>query len=133
MKNIALMSVLAILILGADAARADTQIFRDILNPNGHTRSQSQKFADGRACGASANHTFTNAAAFQTCMRRRGWALDHIVDAPPPTWIDPDNGMECHDVGIAAVCDPPNGTVYYVNKHGYPCKRTGLVAICGNL
>jgi hypothetical protein len=120
-------------IFGVQAASADTQVFRDILRPNGVERSQAQKFADGRSCGLSANNTFTNARAFQKCMRARGWVLDHIVPDAPPTWIDPDTGLECHSAGIAAVCDPPQGTTTYVNRHGYPCRRTGLVAICTNL
>ncbi len=124
------------LIFGVQAANADTQIFRDVLRPHGVARSQAQKFADGRACGLTAENTFRNAAAFRRCMRARGWVLDHVVEdtpstAPTPaTYIDPETGMECHDVGIAAVCDPPSGTVYYYNKHGRPCRRTGLVAIC---
>jgi hypothetical protein len=126
----------AALLFGAQAASAETQIFKDILRPHGVERSLAQKFADGHRCGATANNTFTNAAAFQKCMRARGWALDHTVpDAPasPSTWIDPDTGMECHSAGIAAVCVPPQGTVTYTNKHGYPCKRTGIVSVCGNL
>ena len=123
-------------LFGVQAASADMEGFRDILRPHGVERSLAQKFADGRRCGSTANNTFTNAAAFQKCMRARGWALDHAVpDAPPsaPSWIDPDTGMECHSAGIAAICVPPQGTVTYTNKHGYPCKRTGIVSVCGSL
>jgi hypothetical protein len=120
-------------ILCVGAALADTQVFKDTLRPHGVERSQALKFADGRKCGLSASGAFSNATAFQKCMAKRGWALDHIVPDPPPTYIGPETGMECHDEGIAAICEPPKGTVTYVNKHGYPCKRTGLVAVCGNL
>lgn len=95
-------------------------------------RSQDQKIADGRACGLSADDTFTDAPAFEACMRLRGWAPD-VPKPDKPTWIDPDTGIECHSAGIAAVCVPPHGTVTYTNKHGYPCRRTGLVAVCSNL
>ena len=63
-------------------------------------------------------------------MRARGWGLDRVVPDPAPTYIDLETGMECHNAGIAAICDPPSGTVYYYNKHGRPCRRSGLVAIC---
>ena len=123
----------AVLVLGAQVANADTQIFKDVLRPNGVARSQDQKFADGRACGAAADDTFTDATAFQSCMRGRGWVVDHIVPDPKPTWIDPDTGLECHNTGFATVCETPHGTVTYTNRHGIPCKRTGAVAVCTNL
>jgi uncharacterized Fe-S cluster protein YjdI len=126
-------AALAALVLGAQAASADTQIFKDVLRPDGVARSQEQKFADGQACGATADNTFTDVAAFQTCMRGRGWVVDHIVPDPKPTWIDPDTGLECHRSGIADICVTPHGTVTYTNKHGIPCKRPGTVAICTNL
>ena len=123
----------AAVVFGGRPANADTQVFKDMLHLRGVERSQAQKFADGRACGASANNTFTNAPAFQKCMRARGWALDRIVSDDPPTWIDPDTGLECHSAGIVAVCDPPSGTTTYVNKHGYPCRRSGVVSVWTNL
>jgi len=131
--RILLAAALATLFVGAQAASADTQVFKDALRPDGIARSQDLKFADGRACGASADNTFTDAPTFQQCMRGRGWVVDHIVPDPKPTWIDPQTGLECHQSGIADVCVPPHGTVTYTNRHGYPCKRTGAVAICSNL
>jgi hypothetical protein len=86
----------------------------------------------GAPAGASANNTFTNAPAFQKCMRTRGWARDHIAPDEPPTWIDPDTGLECHSAGVAAICDPPKITTTYINKHGDSCRRIGLVSICAN-
>jgi hypothetical protein len=138
LRRLAMVTALlaAPVVLGVQGASADTQIFRDVLRPHGVARSQAQKIADGRACGASADNTFTHAAAFRKCMRARGWVLERIVpDAPPssgasPSYIDPETGMECHNAGIAAICDPPSGTVYYYNKHGRPCRRTGLLAVC---
>jgi hypothetical protein len=139
------------LLLGAGSAAADSETFNDLLRPNGVARSQAQKLADGRACGLAADNTFTNAPAFEACMRTRGWAPDHPAgsrndktnagapdrtadaNAARSTWIDPDNGLECHSVGIGSVCVPPHGTVTYTNRHGYPCRRTGLVAVCTNL
>jgi hypothetical protein len=127
------VAALATLLLGVQAAGADTQVFKDVLRPNGAARSQDQKIADGRACGLSADNTFTDAVAFQACMRQRGWVVDHVVPDPKPTWIDPQTGLECHQAGIGDVCVPPHGTVTYTNRHGIPCKRTGAVAICTNL
>ena len=118
---------------GAQGDGADTVVFKDILRPDGAPRDEAQKLADGRACGASADNTYTDAAAFETCMRTCGWAPDHVVKPAKPTWIDPDTGLECHRAGIADICEPPRGTVTYTNKHGYPCRRTGLVAVCTNL
>src|ERR1700691_2672184 len=111
----------AALFFGAQAASAETQVVKDVLRPHGVERSEAQKFADGRRCGGTANHTYTNAAAFQKCMRARGWALDYAVPdaaSSPPTWIDPDTGMECHSIGLGDMCVPPQGTVTYTNKHG---------------
>jgi hypothetical protein len=120
--------------LGLQPARAETQIYRDILRPHGVERSLAQKFADGRSCGSTPQNTFTNAAAFQACMRKRGWVLDHVVqDVAPSTWIDPDTGMECRSAGIGQICTPPQGTVTYTNKHGYPCRRTGIISVCGSI
>lgn len=131
--RISLAAALASLVVGVQGAGADTQVFKDALRPNGVERSQDQKFADGRACGLSADKTFTDASAFQACMRQRGWVLDRVVKDPKPTWIDPQTGMECHNSGLSDVCVPPHGTVTYTNKHGYPCKRTGAVSVCTNL
>ena len=50
------------------------------------------------------------------------------------TYIDPDTGMSCRNVGGAAICVPPHGTVRYFDpEQGLNCQRTGLVAICSNL
>ena len=131
----------AILISGGlmQAASADTQVFRDVLRPGGHDRSQAAKFADGRKCGLTRQHTFTDSASFQPCMEARGWVLDHVIPDPPAApdqsarFIDPDNGMSCYDQGGAEICEPPQGTVKYINKHGLNCTRTGAMSVCSNL
>jgi hypothetical protein len=121
----------ASLVVGA--ASADTQVFKDVLHPNGGARGQAQKFDDGRLCGAAPDNTFTDAPAFQHCMRGRGWVVDQVAPDPKPTWIDPQTGLECHQWASADVCVPPHGTVTYTNRRGVPCKRTGAVAVCTNL
>jgi hypothetical protein len=66
------------------AAQANDQAhFRDILKPHGQERSASQKLADGQACGAAADHEIqVIMPVFEKCMRRKGWALDHIAPDP---------------------------------------------------
>jgi hypothetical protein len=70
--------------------------------------------------------------------------IDHVVPGAKPqarkpaaseqTYIDPDTGMSCHDVGGGAICVPPQGTVrYYDSRHHLNCQRTGAVAVCTNL
>lgn len=141
-------ATVAMMALSLGAANADTYYFRDVLRPNGHERSMAAKFADGRACGATAGHTFSNVPAFETCMRARGWVFDHYKADPPTSrvaagraapgggrssYIDPDTGMVCQNFGGIAVCDPPQGTVRYYNpEQGLNCQRTGLMAICSN-
>lgn len=63
--------------LSLSAADAnDIAYFRDVLKPGGHARSAAAKFADGRACGATADHTIhTIMSVFQKCMSSRGWVL----------------------------------------------------------
>jgi hypothetical protein len=68
--------------LSAGAARADTAVFRDVLKPNGHARSQAQKLTDGAACGASAHGAVrVIMPVFEKCMRTRGWVFDHYRPA----------------------------------------------------
>jgi hypothetical protein len=51
---------------------------------------------------------------------------------PGDTFIDPDTGMSCHNTGFASICQSPQGTVHYTNKHGLNCTRTGFASICTN-
>jgi hypothetical protein len=128
-------------VLSLSAAQADTYHFTDVLRSHGRERSQSAKLADFRSCGASGSRFSGNMTAFEQCMRARGWMVGHYTPDPKPrvgatknssTYIDPYTGMSCRDVGGIAVCDPPQGTVRYQNRHGLDCTRTGLVSVCTN-
>jgi len=44
-----------------------------------------------------------------------------------------DTGMSCRNIGGASICEPPQGTVHYQNRHGLNCTRTGIVSFCSNL
>jgi hypothetical protein len=142
------MAALATLtLLSVNAAQADTWRFKDVLKPHGHARNMAAKYADGKACGANANHRFTDGSAFESCMRDRGWVVDRRTPersdvaarqprrgrTDPSRYIDPDTGMDCQNHGGVAICDPPKGTVkYYDPEQGLNCTRTGLVAVCSN-
>jgi hypothetical protein len=80
------------LLFAAQSARAETDVYRDVLRPNGFERSQAEKDADGRACGASADNQFSNVPKFEKCMRAHGWAFDHSApdasDVPGATYDD---------------------------------------------
>ncbi len=130
----------AVLSVGAAQAN-DTAIFRDALKPNGHERTKSEKFADGQRCGASGPaHTIrATMPVFESCMRAKGWVLDHYTQDPKTrvgpaksvsTYIDPDTGMSCQNYGGVAVCGPPQGTVHYRDEEGLNCTRTGIVSVC---
>ena len=61
-------------------------------------------------------------------------AVGSNVKLKPGHYIDPQNGMDCQNIGGAEVCDPPDGTVHYFDPdQGLPCTRTGLVSICSNM
>ncbi len=80
MKTIAVAG--ALLIASALTASAEpVYIFKDVRSPAGHARSQAVKFADGRACGASATHEISAAktSALVKCMSSYGWAVARIV------------------------------------------------------
>jgi hypothetical protein len=82
-RAVAAAAVCAALSISAAQAN-DTVVFRDVLNPDGHARSKSQKLADGRACGASGPaHTIrTTMPVFEQCMQAKGWVLDHYAPDP---------------------------------------------------
>ena len=128
-------------VLSLSAAQADSYHFKDVLRPNGHARSLSAKLADGRSCGASGSRFSGDVTAFKQCMRAHGWVVDHYTPDPKPrvragqspsTYIDPDTGMSCRNVGGIAICEPPHGTVHYRNEEGLNCTRTGIVAVCSS-
>ena len=132
MKRLALgAALIAYCMLGA--ASAETDVYRDTLRPGGHDRGMAAKFADGRKCGLTRQNTFTDRAALEACMQAHGWILDHVVQDRPARFIDPDTGMSCYDQDGASICEPPQGTVKYTNKHGLSCTRTGAMSVCSNL
>jgi len=52
---------------------------------------------------------------------------------PPGHYIDHDTGMDCQNMGGAAVCDPPNGTMHFYDPdQGLNCTRSGLVSVCSS-
>jgi hypothetical protein len=74
---------------------------------------------------------------FKNCMKSRGyqWVSTKLVQDPPGkandgSFIDPDTGMSCRNFGGASICDPPQGTVHYRNRHGLDCTRTGILSVC---
>src|ERR1700722_18767660 len=121
------------------AASAETDVFRDALRPDGHDRSMAAKIADGRKCGLTRQNTYTDRAGFEVCMQASGWVLDHVVQDKPVVqdksarFIDSDTGLSCYNQGGASICEPPQGTVKYTDKHGLSCTRTGAVSVCSNM
>lgn len=85
-------------------------------------------------------------ASYRRCMLQHGWRFLSVTGARVPDdpsfssnarvapghYISHDNGMDCQDMGGAAICTPPNGTVHYYNPdQGLNCTRSGMVEICG--
>jgi hypothetical protein len=131
MKRLILGTLILVGMLSAESA--DTDVFRDTLRPGGHDRSMAAKLAGGRKCGVTRQHTFTDSLAFQACMQSHGWVLDHVIQDRSARFIDPDTGLSCYDQGGASICEPPQGTVKYTNRHGLNCTRAGAMSICSNL
>jgi hypothetical protein len=78
-------AMLAVLALGgARGAAAETDIFKDVLAPNGHARGMAAKRADMRTCGAvNGQVPAEDFPRSKECMRQHGWVIDHVVpDAP---------------------------------------------------
>jgi hypothetical protein len=72
-------------------------------------------------------------AALLLSSASAAFAASHANLQPGDTFIDPDTGMSCHNTGFASICQSPQGTVHYTNKHGLNCTRTGFASICTNL
>ena len=106
-----------------------TYTYTDVLKPHGHERGEAAEQYATRICDQG-NSDLIATPAFNACMRARGWKLTHYEPAQPATYIDPQTGMECHNTGLVAICDPPHGTVYYLDEEGLSCRRSGLVEIC---
>lgn len=125
----------------AYAASHAEMVYCDTIRPHGHKRSDAVGNASLDFCyrktGASRYEADT--PAFKDCMSTRGyrWVSSKQVRDPPSkrddTFIDPDTGMSCQNVGGASICSPPEGTVRYQNRHGLNCTRTGIVSVCSNM
>jgi hypothetical protein len=137
--------IIAVLVLGCAApALASTHYemnYRDTIRPNGQLRSaavynSALDFCYGQT-GLSRDEKDTR--DFRVCMKGRGyqWLSTRLVQDPPgrqeKRFIDPDTGMSCYNTGFASICEPPQGTVHYTNKHGLNCTRTGALSFCSNL
>ncbi len=71
----------ALSVSAADAGAA--AVFRDVLKPNGHARSQAAKAADGAGCGMVKGRGLTVIMpVFEKCMAAKGWAFDHVRPDP---------------------------------------------------
>jgi hypothetical protein len=73
-------------------------------------------------------------------MKRRGyqWISTKLVQNPSSkryddSFIDPNTGFSCRNIGGTSICEPPQGTVKYTNKHGLICMRTGAMCFGSNL
>ena len=144
----------ALLLSGAThAATYDyTDHWADMRKPAlGAAEFDAQLQSDAAACDGmvGAQHGAPT-AGYRNCMRGRGWRFlsvsrVRVPDAPagptfsssakvaPGHYISHNNGMDCQNVGGAAVCGPPNGTVrYYDPEQGLNCTRSGLVSVCSN-
>jgi hypothetical protein len=129
-------------VLSASAAYADTYHFKDVLKPHGHQRGKPAMLADARPCGATGTSFSGDLRKFEQCMRAHGWVVDRYTpdtktrvaaSNKSSTYIDPDTGLSCRNVGGIAICVPPHGTVRYFDpEQGLNCQRTGIVAICSN-
>ncbi len=117
--------------------------YHDMIRPNGHARSDATYNSALDTCynQTGERREDKDTATFKACMRQQGyrWVSTRLVrdkagaSAPQDdTYIDPDTGMSCRDVGGAAICVPPQGTVHYTNRHGLNCTRTGIVAFCSS-
>jgi len=116
--------------------------YRDTIRPHGHARSQAAYDRALDSCYAQTGlaRDAADTPAFKDCMMGRGfrWLSTKEVRDPPSrqkddSFIDPDTGMSCRNIGGASICEPPQGTVRYQNRHGLNCTRTGIVSICSNL
>jgi hypothetical protein len=100
MKRTILVAML--LLAGACAAQADTNVWRDVTK---YDRSVTVTRADAAACerrvGPDLNGVPTS-RAMKRCMARRGWRFEYTKREY--TWIDPDTGLRCHSAGIASIC-----------------------------
>jgi hypothetical protein len=116
--------------------------YRDVIRSHGHKRSQAVYDSALDACYAQTglSRDVPDSQAFRDCMKGFGfrWLSTKLVQDPPgrlkdDSFIDPDTGMSCRNLGGASICEPRQGTVHYQNRHGLDCTRTGIVSFCSNL
>jgi hypothetical protein len=147
-RNVALLAALLI----SGAANAATYHYTDhwdyIRKPAlSDAEFDSQLQADASTCdGMVGPASGMPTPAYRRCMLQHGWKFLSVtrdrVDEPadpnfssnarlaPGHYIDHDTGMDCQNMGGAAVCSPPNGTVrYYDPDQGLNCTRSGLVCM----
>jgi hypothetical protein len=102
-----------------------------MIRPHGHKRSAAIGNANIEFCYRKNGLTRyqVDTQAFKDCMMTRGyrWVSTTAVPDTPgakpadDSFIDPDTGMSCRDVGGGALCVPPQGIVHYQNPHGLNC------------
>jgi hypothetical protein len=144
MKRVCIIAGLLVCSLSQAYATTHAEmVYRDIIRPHGHKRSDAIGNASLDFCYRQTgdSRSAADTEAFKSCMLTRGyrWVSTKWVQDPPrprakdDTFIDPDTGMSCQNVGGASVCSPPEGTVRYQNRHGLNCTRTGIVSVCSNM
>ncbi len=74
---------------GAGTPDAGTYTYVDILKPHGHARGEAAEQAATRICDAGVPQNI-GTAAFNRCMRGRGWRFTHFAAAPAAPDSSPD-------------------------------------------
>ena len=143
MKRGIIVTVLLMCSLSQAYASRPVVNFRDMIRPHGHKRSAAIDKANIDFCYRKTGLTRyqVDTQPFKDCMMTRGYRWVSTTAEPDPpaakstddSFIDPDTGMSCRDVGGGALCVPPQGTVHYQNRHGLNCTRTGIASVCSNL
>jgi hypothetical protein len=111
MKRLVLITILLLCgALNVEAA-GRTEVYRDLIRPNGHPRSDAIHDADLNLCYArtGADRNRPDTASFKSCMRTRGYRYvgSQVRHAPRERmWVDPDTGLTCKDMRGS------DGTVY---------------------
>jgi hypothetical protein len=140
MKRAIIVSALVLCSLSPAFASTHYEMtWRDTIRPHGNKRSSAVSDAALGFCYSQTglDRDAASTQAFKDCMKGRGyrWISTKLVQDPAgkdDSFIDPDTGMSCRNIGGASICDPPQGTVHYQNRHGLNCTRTGIVSVCSN-
>src|SRR5580704_2824040 len=113
---------IALALSSAVGAQADTSTY--VWQGKGQW-NDAQLQAAAQVCdqryGVVENGAVTS-ANYKRCMLGQGWKYGGT--AREKTYTDPNTGMSCRSIGGGSVCEPPQGTVKYTNKHGLSCTRT---------